>query len=988
MESKRKLFKTTTSLRKILVFLVILAIALPVTGTVSAATPPSLVITNTTSNVTLPSSGIVTLSASVTFTGGTAPAGWINTTLTTPSGVLTTPFSVTGNKSFTVSTTLPTAGLIAGTYTWAAAYTDDVNSDNNTVSNQIQTTVYAADTTLAPNASSSTTIGSSPAVLSSSVNLSGGYYPTGTITFNLHAPSGAVVDTETVAVNGNGTYTTPTGFTLTPSGAVTGTYTWYVLYSGDSNNINSTTSNDCSVTVIPLQADLSITTTAINATPNVGDTIAITVTVKNNGPASATGVVVNDLLPAGLTFVSATPSQGSYNSSTGAWTVGTVAVASPVSLLLQARVVSPNTQTNSATISQADQSDPDISNNSATVMVTPQQADLSVANTVSNATPNVGDTITFTVTVSNNGPDRATNVVVTDSLPAGLTFVSATPSPGTTYDSISGDWTIGTVAQASAPSLKLQAEVVSPNAQTDTATISRADQYDPNTVNNTASVAVTPVAPQAPTYTVTFDSRQGSSVSNISGVPSGSTISAPAAPTLSGYTFVGWYRESSYTTAWNFSIDTVTGNLTLFAKWMYNGGGGSGSVSGSSGGNSSDSSGGSGNPPVTSTYYAVASGTGMSGSTLPIITNTDAGSAAVDLGNMAEYKPNGEKTIVITMPGIPGVNTYTLGIPIDYLSTPDSKGILVFNTNIGGITLPAGMLANIGGSKGQKAEITISRGDKSGLPNSVKTAIGDRPLIQLTVSIGGKRNNPNAPVMISIPYTPTAAELASPESIVIWYIDDSSKAVSVPNGQYDPVTGTVTFSTTHFCNYAVAYNQVSFKDVAAGTWFGQAVSFIAAREITTGTSSGNYSPDTKLIRGDFLVMLMKSYGIAADTNPADNFSDASNAYYTGYLAAAKRLGISSGVGNNMFAPKKEITRQEMFTLLYNALKVIGKLPQSHSGRTLSDFTDANLIDSWAKEAMTLLIETGSIGGNAGKLTPTSTTTRAEMAQVLYNLLAK
>jgi len=62
-------------------------------------------------------------------------------------------------------------------------------------------------------------------------------------------------------------------------------------------------------------------------------------------------------------------------------------------------------------------------------------------------------------------------------------------------------------------------------------------------------------------------------------------------------------------------------------------------------------------------------------------------------------------------------------------------------------------------------------------------------------------------------------------------------------------------------------------------------------------------------------MLLKAYEIAPDTSPADNFSDAGNTYYTGYLASAKRLGISGGVGNNMFAPDKNITRQEMFTLL-------------------------------------------------------------------------
>src|SRR5262249_45650729 len=64
-------------------------------------------------------------------------------------------------------------------------------------------------------------------------------------------------------------------------------------------------------------ADLAVTKTVSNSTPTVGDTIIYTVTVTNGGPANATGVALTDLLPAGLTFISATPSQGTYNSSTG-----------------------------------------------------------------------------------------------------------------------------------------------------------------------------------------------------------------------------------------------------------------------------------------------------------------------------------------------------------------------------------------------------------------------------------------------------------------------------------------------------------------------------------------------------------------------------------------------------------------------------------------------------------------------------------------------
>jgi len=244
------------------------------------------------------------------------------------------------------------------------------------------------------------------------------------------------------------------------------------------------------------------------------------------------------------------------------------------------------------------------------------------------------------------------------------------------------------------------------------------------------------------------------------------------------------------------------------------------------------------------------------------------------------------------------------------------------------------------------------------------------------------------PFTISIPYTPTTEEMLSPESIIIRYVDNSGNLVVVPDGHYDFDTGALVFNVTSFSRYVVSFNKVDFSDVAFDAWYRRAVNFIAARGITTGTGYGKYSPDAKLTRSDFLVLLMRSYSIDSDVNPTDNFVDSGNTYYTNYLATAKRLGISEGVGNNMFSPEREITRQEMFTLLYNASKVIDSMPEKTSGKTLSDFTDEELVASWSREALTQLIETGTISGNAGKLSPTSTTTRAEMAQVLYNLLSR
>src|SRR5262249_29390146 len=159
-----------------------------------------------------------------------------------------------------------------------------------------------------------------------------------------------------------------------------------------------------------------------NAKPNVGDTITFTVTLTNNGTDPATNVQVTDLLPAGLTFRSAERREGKDNSTTGVWSAGAITTTTPQTLQIQARELSPIARINTASISHSDQFDPNTGNNSASATETPQRSDLALTKTVNNDAPNVGDTITFTVTLTDNGPDPATNVQVTDLLPAGLTF--------------------------------------------------------------------------------------------------------------------------------------------------------------------------------------------------------------------------------------------------------------------------------------------------------------------------------------------------------------------------------------------------------------------------------------------------------------------------------------------------------------------------------------------------------------------------------------
>jgi hypothetical protein len=389
-------------------------------------------------------------------------------------------------------------------------------------------------------------------------------------------------------------------------------------------------------------------------------------------------------------------------------------------------------------------------------------------------------------------------------------------------------------------------------------------------------------------------------------------------------------------------------------------------------------------PPV---YNAVIKGSKASGTTLSIYVNTRTGSAAVNLGEQFGDISNSEEVPVITMPSIPGVNAYTVGISADSLSGSQSKDILTFSTPEGSITLPGNMLEGTGEAGGKVAAITIGEGDKSLLPDDVKAAMGDRPLVQLSLTLDGKQvgwNNPDAPVTVSIPYTPTAAELSNPEHIVIWYIDGSGNVVSVPNGRYDPATGNVIFTTTHFSHYAVVYVTKSFNDLESVAWAKKSIEVLASKGILRGISETEYAPQLNINRADFLYYLVRTLGVDAELE--GNFDDiSSDAYYYREIGTAKKLGITGGMGNNKFSPDECITRQDMMVLTERALRMLKKLEVQGSASELDEFSDKALVADYAVDGVSSIIKEGLIVGSGGRINPLDSTTRAEAATILYRI---
>lgn len=148
-----------------------------------------------------------------------------------------------------------------------------------------------------------------------------------------------------LAVNASATLTL--NVMVTASGALTNTATLVTATPPDGNASNNSASQTVTGIVAP---NLTVADAVSSSTPVVGKTVTFTITVTDTGGGAALGTVVNDALPSGYTFVSATPSSGTYNSSTGQWTIGTLASGATVTLTLTATVQPTGSYTNTATV--------------------------------------------------------------------------------------------------------------------------------------------------------------------------------------------------------------------------------------------------------------------------------------------------------------------------------------------------------------------------------------------------------------------------------------------------------------------------------------------------------------------------------------------------------------------------------------------------------------------------------------------------------------
>lgn len=182
---------------------------------------------------------------------------------------------------------------------------------------------------------------------------------------------------------------------------------------------------------------------------------------------------------------------------------------------------------------------------------------------------------------------------------------------------------------------------------------------------------------------------------------------------------------------------------------------------------------------------------------------------------------------------------------------------------------------------------------------------------------------------------------------------------------------------------AAGAGQEFFTDVKAGDWYYDAVKFVFDNNFMDGVGDGKFNPDGTLTRAMIAQVL---YNLEGETSSYPTVFDdvAKSAWYADAVNWAAASGIVEGKGNNKFDPNAAITRQEMAAILYRYSELKGY--DVSDVDSLAAFTDADKVASWAKEPMGWAVENYVINGKGnGKLDPTGTATRAEVAQILMNL---
>ncbi|SDX22657.1 S-layer homology domain-containing protein [Paenibacillus sp. CF384] len=410
---------------------------------------------------------------------------------------------------------------------------------------------------------------------------------------------------------------------------------------------------------------------------------------------------------------------------------------------------------------------------------------------------------------------------------------------------------------------------------------------------------------------------------------------------------------------------------------------------------------------VGSSFQVIAGqGTDVSTRTITVVSNgSGIPSSPVDNGNPAA--PDGVTTVPFkpsdVSSAVNGIATLDaskvtaaksdLQIPASVIPTIGNNSFRILLPN-GTVTLPKEVLSALSELAGSDKDASLSLQFSKLTSSEALAAVaklgeagtGIKPqgqVIELILAIvfkdGSKKklSSFTKPVTLQLQLSEGAdARLAG-----IYYLSDG--------GVIEYIGGTLkgnilTAEVGHFSQYGVFSYTKKFADVPTTHWAADVIEELTAKHVVQGISTDSFGPKANVTRAEFVTMLVRALGLKA-TGEAPFTDIKAGSWYAEATAAAYENDITSGAGAGKFEPTKPITREEMALMITRVYeKQHGQA--SGSATDIDSFKDKNAISSWAKEAVEAAVHEGLMVGSNQLFSPRSHTTRAESAQVLYNLL--
>ena len=381
---------------------------------------------------------------------------------------------------------------------------------------------------------------------------------------------------------------------------------------------------------------------------------------------------------------------------------------------------------------------------------------------------------------------------------------------------------------------------------------------------------------------------------------------------------------------------------------------------------------------------------------------------AVQLAPVADTQSSGAQTLELTAAqlnallaeSVNGVmvmlvsgnlNSLQINVPLSWFMNNEGATLLVYNAGLGllaitsenMIELAALSYDGVGGVTMQIHGKTLTFS-----PDTIISYNMDRGSVILTVLANGETIYwyiYDSPVILGIPGN--TGGNTNPDLWVVTetFADGSEKIIARSQIRDGLVYAMVNSEGT----YEIKYNAVQFSDIFDGTtedWVKSAVTYMAARGIVAGIGNEMFASDRPITRAEYITMLMRTMDYNMAEYPDMPFDDIDpESWYYEHVCVAAALGITLGVGEGQFAPERYITRQEMFTLTYNALtRFYLMFPADEDPE--DDFNGIDGVAAYALRAVMSMIDAGLVTPLEGSVNPHGASTRAEAVLFLMNVI--